>query len=141
MDKINNKALENAFRWLNSAELNYAQGNMDIAVYSLEMSFEKGIKSLLQKMCSDFPKSHSVEDFFVISVENNSRIDQETKAKLLSYMENFRTLLRLRNVAGYDFEYQRKLESLGKVYEMAHNSVESFLGYVENAIKELDKTP
>ena len=42
------------------------------------MSFEIGMKSLLQKMHSDFPKSHSVEDFFVVYVEKNPQINQET---------------------------------------------------------------
>ncbi len=119
--------------------MNYAHGNMDIAVYSLEMSFEIGMKCLLQKMHSDFPKSHSVEDFFVVYVEKNPQINQETKTSLLSYLDDFRTLLRLRNVAGYSFENQKELESMGKVYGLTHDSTESFLGYVNNALKELDK--
>lgn len=141
MDGISDEAFESAVRWLDSARINYAHGNVDIAVYSLEMSFEIGIKSLLHKIKRDVPKTHSVEDFFVVSLEKSPGIKPETKSGLLSYMEDFRRLLRLRNVAGYVFENKRKRESLKEVYEATIESVESFLGYVENAIKEIDHTP
>lgn len=136
---VADKALENAFRWLDSARMNYERGNMNIAVYCLEMSFEIGMKSLMQKMRSDFPKSHSIEDLFVITVEKNPHIDQKTKTRLQSYVGDFRTLLRLRNAAGYGFEYKNGQESMKSVFEATNNNVESFLGCVKDAIEVIEK--
>lgn len=141
MDRVADKVLESACRWFTSAEINFARDNIDIAVYSLEMAFEIGMKSLLQKMHSDVPKTHSVEDLFVMTTEKNPGINHETKHKLLSHMGDFRTLLRLRNIAGYSFERGAELGSMKEVYENTLNSVESFLDTAKEALAELQKKP
>lgn len=139
MDRVADNVLESAYRWFNSAEINFSHDNIDIAVYSLEMAFEIGMKTLLQRMHSDVPKTHSVEDLFVITVEKNPGINHETKLKLLSHMGDFRTLLRLRNIAGYSFERGTELDSLKEVYENTFNSVESFLDSAREALVEIRK--
>ena len=51
-------AIDDANRWVISAEKNFDSGNYDIALYSMEMALEIAMKSFLIKNKIEYPKKH-----------------------------------------------------------------------------------
>ena len=103
--------IDDAKRWLLSAEKNASADNYGIALYSMEMALEIAMKSFLISNKIEYPKKHDVIDYFKAAVAING-----TKKSLKENSEwitkTFSILLDLRNDAGYNFG---KLENDAKL--------------------------
>ena len=95
-------AIDDANRWIISAEKNFDSDNYDIALYSMEMALEIAMKSFLIKNKIEYPKKHDVMDYFKgASTGNNATKDLKKNIDGLATV--FSKLLDLRNDAGYNF--------------------------------------
>jgi HEPN domain-containing protein len=95
-------AMDDAKRWLLSAEKNTSANNYDIALYSMEMALEIAIKSFLIKNKTEYPKKHDVIDYFkAAGAKNDTR--KELRENLDGIIKTFSKLLDFRNDAGYNF--------------------------------------
>lgn len=102
MENVAKETMRTANNWLLSAELEADGDNFNVALYSLEMSLEISIKSVLLAEKVNFPKKHDVIDQFKDLV-NNKRTFSALKADLPEIIRVYSELLAARNTAGYGF--------------------------------------
>lgn len=92
--------IEDAKRWFAVAKLSMDNSLSDKAMYAMEMSLEMVLKAVLLAFGAEFPKTHNVSELLRNEVRN-SKVAEETKDKLYTWMDTFDYLLEFRNASGY----------------------------------------
>lgn len=126
-------AIEGAKRWLTSARINAKAGNYDVAIFSLEMSAEIALKGLLFGLGIDIPKTRSIGDLAIKSVNEDRLLSKKLTQEINRMVRTFNALTSLRSIGGYLFETRTSLQDLKRKYE-------EYVGETERIVKTCEES-
>ncbi len=101
-----------AEEWLKTAELSTKNGIPQTALYAMEMALEIAMKSVLERIGVDVPKTHYIGNIFLKEVRSQV-VPAELKKESSDLVDTFSELLRLRPLSGYGLKSLSKEEAAG----------------------------